>query len=140
VLIVEPHPSRIHSLAVCTVGLLACAGIWFAGVPLPAKLGLIMGVAGYAAFLRSRRVLGARFDGAGAWTVISSGEETLPAKLMGSSFGSSLCVVLHFSTQGGGVAVPVFRDSVDAETYRRLLVHLRCGGLSQQNRNTGLLH
>lgn len=138
-LIVEPAPSRIHSLATCAVGLLACAGIWTAGIPLPAKLGLIMGLAGYAALLRSRRGFGVRFDGTDAWRLISSGGETFAAKLMASSFASSLCVVLHFSTEGGWVAVPVFRDSVDAETYRRLRVHLRCGEMSQQSRNTGIL-
>ncbi|WP_367026636.1 protein YgfX [Methylococcus sp. ANG] len=139
-LTVEPVPSRIHSLATCAVGLLACAGIWIAGIPLPAKLGVTMGLAGYAALLRGRRGFGARLDGTGGWSLISSGGETYPAKLMGSSFASSLCVVLHFSTAHGRVAVPVFRDSVDAETYRRLRVQLRCGAMSQQSRNAGLLH
>jgi hypothetical protein len=120
-------------------GLLACAGVWAAYIPLPAKLGLSMGLAGYAAFLRRRRDFGARLDGAGAWSVISPGGETFPAKLMGSSFASSLCVVLHFSTAYGRVAVPVFRDGVDAETYRRLRVHLRCGGTRDKTENPGFL-
>ncbi|MEW6037314.1 MAG: hypothetical protein AB1648_03540 [Pseudomonadota bacterium] len=122
---VEPLPSRIHSTAVGAVGLLACAGVWVAGIPLPAKLGLSMGLAGYAGFLRRRGGFGACLDGGGAWSVISPGGETLPAKLKGSGFASSLCMVLHFSTAHGRVAVPVFRDSVDAETYRRLRVHLK---------------
>lgn len=139
-LTVEPAPSRIHSLAVHAVGLLACYGIWIADVPLLVRLGFTLCLAGYLVFLRGGPGIGARFDGAGAWSVISSGGEALPAKLRGSSFASSLCVVLHFSTESGRVVVPVFRDSVDAETYRRLRVHLRCRAMSHQSRNAGQLH
>ncbi|WP_333687892.1 protein YgfX [Methylococcus capsulatus] len=139
-LIVEPASSRIQSLAVCAVGLLALAGIWGASMSLSVRLGLTLCLAGYLAFLRSQRRFGARLDGVGAWSVTTAGGEAFPAKLKGSGFSSPFCVVLHFSTAFGKVTVPVFRDSVDAETYRRLRVHLRCGAASHRGRKTGLLH
>ncbi|QJD29857.1 hypothetical protein [Methylococcus geothermalis] len=139
-LILAPGHSRIHSTAVGTLGLLACAGIWSAGVPMPAKLGLSMVLAAYAVHLGHRRRFSARLDGAEAWCVMPPGGEPCPADLMGSSFASSLCVVLHFSTGYGRVAIPVFRDSVDAETYRRLRVHLSCAGTHPTGGNAGFLH
>ncbi|MDD2767282.1 MAG: hypothetical protein PHT19_01030 [Methylococcus sp.] len=105
---------------------LACVALWIAELPLWAKLVLSFLLAVYGLFLRGGGRLAARLEAAGAWRVILPGDRSLAAELLESSFVSPVCVVLHFATEQGRIALPVFKDSVDAETYRSLCVHLAC--------------
>lgn len=125
-LILAPGRSRLYESALGVLGLLACGALWIAELPLWAKPVLSLLLAVYGLFLRRGRRLAARLEAAGAWRVIFPGDRRLAAELLESSFVSPVCVVLHFATEQGRIALPVFKDSIDAETYRRLCVHLAC--------------
>ncbi|MGZ8242959.1 protein YgfX [Methylomagnum sp.] len=67
----------------------------------------------------------------GEWKVMCR-SGTVFAQLADGSVVTRWLVILHLIPESGGkLAVPILRDSLDAESFRRLRVHLRVVGSKQ---------
>ena len=116
--------AALHALA----GVCALAN----SLPLCFRLVLLLAVAlshcrtrwDYAWDLRVREVL---FEPDGL-VVVMRRSGPVAGYLVGSTVVTTFIVILHLrSIEGKFLAVPISRDSVDAEAFRRLRVGLRCG-------------
>ena len=114
------------------------AGVAALANPLPlwVKAGLL-GAVGVSLYLTLRDhvldppVRGLSLNPDGHWEVIRrTGPVT--ATLLGSTVATSWIVILHLVTDRGTIAIPILRDSVDPESFRRLRVHLRVAGSGRE--------
>ena len=111
----------VHGLA----GIAALANPW----PLWSKAGLV-GAVGLSLYLTLRdhgfdpKVRALVLNPDGRWEVLRRAG-WVTASLAGGTVATSWIVILHLVTDQGTLAVPIVRDSVDPETFRRLRVYLR---------------
>jgi hypothetical protein len=111
----------LHGLA----GIAALANPW----PLWSQAGLLSAV-GLSLYLTLRdhvfdpAVRGLFLNPDGHWEVLRR-NGPVTATLAGSTVAVSWIVILHLVTETGIVAIPIVRDSVDPESFRRLRVYLR---------------
>ena len=129
-LVLEPSRLLNHSLA----ALHALAALCAAANPLPwwARLPLLFAVA--LSFRQARRdwlidpIFRAVTLDVGGQALVLRRSGAVKAMLEGGSVVTAFVVILHVRTGPGRVlAVPIFRDSVEAEAFRCLRVGLRCG-------------
>lgn len=65
--------------------------------------------------------------------LISSGHYFVSAKLCDSSVITSFCSILNFKLEGGcRQSVLIFKDNIDAESFRRLRVRVKVQGINSQ--------
>ncbi|GAB4353270.1 MAG: hypothetical protein Kow0060_03600 [Methylohalobius crimeensis] len=109
-----------HGLALMTV--------WLSALPMPAPLLLsaVLFVSIGFGWRKGRRppLRQLHYDGE-TWTLVSPGHQVREGRLLGSTWCSRWLTLLHFRLSGGRFrAVPVWRDSLTDEDYRRLQVVL----------------
>lgn len=123
---IEPERSKLYRNFLGLSALASGVALWGAGLPpgVKAALSSILGL--YLFRLGKHRVLGARLDGSGHWFLLRPDGSEERVTLGQSTFVSDVCIVLHLETERGQELLPVFRDGVDPETFRRLRVHLAC--------------
>lgn len=123
---IEPERSKLYRNFLGLSALASGVSLWGAGFPLGVKavLSSILGL--YLFRLGKHRVLGARLDGSGYWFLLRPDGSEEGVTLGRSTFVSDVCIVLHLKAKWGWEFLPVFRDSVDPETFRRLRVYLTC--------------
>jgi toxin CptA len=124
------EPSRGLSRGIAAIH--ALAGVAAVANPLPlwARLGLLAAVA-FSFYLTRRdyvlepKVQGLTRHADASWEIIRR-SGAVPAELADSTVVTRWLVILHLRTETGEIAVPICRDSVDPEAFRRLRVDLRC--------------
>ena len=68
----------------------------------------------------------------GHW-VIARDHQLMPAKLCDSSVITSFCSILNFKFENGRrQSVLIFKDNIDAESFRRLRVRVKVQGINTQ--------
>ena len=111
----------VHALA----GVAALANPW----PLWTKATLL-GAVGLSLYLTLRNhvldpaVRGLSLNPDGHWEVIRRAG-SVTAILAGSTVATRWIVILHLVSDNEKIAIPILRDSVDPESFRRLRVYLR---------------
>ncbi len=131
---VRPHSSRQLALALLLIHAAAMAAV----LSLPLPPWLTLAIAGsvimslYYTFNthvlgRGRSALGsAVWEREGDWTLMSAYGEAMPAQLRPTSYAHPRLLLLNFATQAhGSRSLVLMPDSLDARTFRRLLVRLR---------------
>ncbi|CAL1239650.1 protein YgfX [Candidatus Methylocalor cossyra] len=127
-LALEPSPTLCRAIAL--VHGLAVLSALANGLPAMVKALLVAAIAW--SFHRTRRdhctaprVLGVTCHLDGRWEVLGRDGAT-PAQLLGSTCVTPWLVVLHLASGRRTIAIPICRDSVDPDGFRRLRVALRC--------------
>lgn len=89
---------------------------------------------GIATWRRLDRVRGLTLAADGDWEVVLH-DAVRNARLATSTVVTPWIVILHLSSEGRILAIPICRDAVDPESFRRLRVYLRIAGhrASQDN-------
>lgn len=99
--------------------------------PLPgwsqALFAAVIIINGVATWRRLDRVRGLTLATDGDWEVVFR-DGVRFARLASSTVVTPWIVILHLSTEGGALAIPICRDAVDPESFRRLRVYLRTAG------------
>jgi hypothetical protein len=65
------------------------------------------------------------------WAVCFDGEDYLAIKIKPTTVTGSLLTVLHFSIDKHARALVIFKDSMSANDYRKLIVNLKISGYGQ---------
>ena len=68
-----------------------------------------------------------------SWALTLTGGETVEASLLGSSIISTGFVLLHLRTEKNVRHILICRDSLEADTFRRLRVALRVVAIEDGN-------
>jgi len=131
---IEPRPSRTYLWLVSALHLLTLFTILITHSPLLLKLPLLAVVVGYFLILyrgelrlRGRRAVRlALWDGRGQWRIQVGPGALQGARLLPDSLNLTYLVILRFKTDAGAqLSLPLFRDSIDADSHRRLRARLR---------------
>jgi hypothetical protein len=140
-LILERSPtlSRVIIVAHALAGLCAVANSW----PVWLRIGLLVAVAVSAFFAYRNHILAPRFRGLsllpdGEWEVISRAGP-LVGRAAAGTVVTRWIVILYLNVEPKGrLAIPIVRDGVDPEAFRRLRVYLRVvGAVSNRDRTSG---
>jgi hypothetical protein len=103
---------------------LAFAAVWLSAVPLWGK-GLMAGGLAVSLWVWRPKLGKLVYDGE-RWILVGPGEERRQAQLLPSTWRSRWLTLLHFRLQNRRfLAIPVWRDSLPEEDYRRLQGVLR---------------
>jgi hypothetical protein len=131
----ELKPSRLFFRLAVVAHVLALAACLFNALGFGLRLSMFVAVAANLFYtlkrnLRADRIVELDYSDAGGWTLCNGGE-VLPISLSASTISTSWIVMLHYRIQGrrGLQTLPIFRDAVAAEDYRRLKVALRIGAI-----------
>jgi hypothetical protein len=126
------EPSRAFGRAIIGIHGLS----WFAALapPLPLWIKAILAATiGLSLYLTLRQhILNPEIQGLtltpdGRWEIIRR-SGPLSATLAHGTVVTRWIVILHLASDSGNIAIPICRDSVDPESFRRLRVHLRVAG------------
>lgn len=140
-LILERSPtlSRFIIVTHALAGLCAVANhgpVWL-------RIGLLVAVAVSAFFSYRNHILAPRYRGLsllpdGEWEVVSRAGP-LVGRVAAGSVATRWLVILYLSIEPQGrLAIPIVRDGVDPESFRRLRVYLRvAGAVSNRDRTSG---
>lgn len=132
----EPRRSRQLALALLLVHGAAMGAVMNLTLPAWAMVGLVGGVivSLYHAFNthvlgRSATAICSLYWAAdGQWTLVTCAGESLEGRLLSGSYVHPRLVLLGFAlARGGRRMVVLLPDSLDRQTFRRLLVRLRTG-------------
>ena len=107
---------------------LALLAVW--GTPVDAPARLILTTVVLLSLWRARShpldASGLTLTPEGLWEIIPArGEDALIARLETSTVVTPWIVLLHLSTESTRFALPLCRDALDPESFRRLRVYLR---------------
>jgi toxin CptA len=124
------EPSRLLNRGIAAIHGLAGVAALANPLPLWARLGLLVAVTLSFSLTRRDYVLEPKVQGLtlhsdASWEVIRR-SGAVSAVLADSTVVTRWIVILHLQAETGKIAVPVCRDSVDPESFRRLRVDLRC--------------
>lgn len=125
--------SRTFQVAIVFVHALAAVASFSNALPLWAQLLLFSAVALSLIIVLKRYVFSDPVDAVevawreeDGWRLRVRAEDAVPVRLLGTSVVTTVVTILHFMTeQGKRHEVVVFRDALDAESYRLLRVILR---------------
>jgi hypothetical protein len=126
------EPSRALAAALVAVHFLAAAAALANPLPLWFRLALCGGVL-LSCYLTLReyvldpKVRGLSLGADGRWEIIFRHGVAAVDPSAGTVVTRWL-VVLHLASESAAFAIPILRDSVDPESFRRLRVHLRIQG------------
>jgi Membrane-bound toxin component of toxin-antitoxin system len=80
--------------------------------------------------LINNREFDLHWQDSGDW-MIAQQHKLVPAKLCDSSVFTSICSVLNFKLDGGRrQSILIFKDNIDAESFRRLRVRVKVQGIN----------
>jgi len=86
--------------------------------------------------LIKNRELDLHWQANGGW-VIAQYHELIPARLCDSSVFTSTCSILNFKLEDGSrQTILIFKDNIDAESFRRLRVRVKVQGINSQAHDT----
>ena len=82
--------------------------------------------------LNSNQALNLHWQQNDDW-LISSGHQFVSAKLCDSSVITSFCSILNFNREDGcSQSILIFKDNIDADSFRRLRVRVKVQGINSQ--------
>ncbi|OHX38100.1 hypothetical protein BJL95_23095 [Methylomonas sp. LWB] len=108
------------------------------GMPLVYRLaaaGLLILTAVNSGVFRKTRPFFLRYTPGGGWEISADLEAFQPIRIESTTVTTRMLTILHYRTDGGSVErLPIFRDALPENDYRRLVVSLKISGFSRDRR------
>jgi hypothetical protein len=128
-------PSHLRQQLLITTHGLAVLACWLNGLAVVYKFGLSVIVLGswlVNAKPSKAEPIYLRYTPRQGWWLCSDGENYQPIQIKPSSVISRMLTILHYTDMGdGGGTVLIFKDAMDTNDYRRLIVSLKISGCGQ---------